>query len=126
MDTAFRLPGTRFRLGWDTILGLIPGIGDIAAFAPSAYIVLESHKMGLPRHKVIRQCVNCGLDFAVGSVPLIGDIFDATFKANRKNVAILRDHFENDTPPMKDVTEQAPAAGEGHLSSHHPQVGDPG
>ncbi|MBJ3761723.1 DUF4112 domain-containing protein [Maribius pontilimi] len=122
LDTAFGIPGTRFRIGWDSLIGLVPGIGDALAFAPAAYIVLESHRMGLPRAKLVRQGVNCVLDLAVGSVPLIGDLFDMGFKANRRNVAILRDHFEQEMAR----NEKTPATGEGHLSSHHPQVGDPG
>ncbi|SEM76622.1 DUF4112 domain-containing protein [Palleronia pelagia] len=122
MDTAFGIPGTRYRIGWDTLLGLVPGVGDALALTPAAYIVLESHRMGLPRHKLVRQGVNCAVDFAVGSVPILGDLFDAGFKANRRNVAILREDLERRAATAT-PTQKAPAKGEGHLSSHHPGLG---
>lgn len=94
MDTAFRIPIIGRRIGWDGLLGLIPGIGDALSVAPAAYIVLESHRMGLPRDKVARQVVNVGIDSIVGLIPLVGDLFDIGFKANRRNVGILREHVE--------------------------------
>ncbi|QFU09125.1 hypothetical protein PARPLA_01740 [Rhodobacteraceae bacterium THAF1] len=120
MDTAFRIPIIGKRVGWDGILSILPVVGDTVAFAPAAYIVLESHRMGLPRHKVIRQGINVGIDYLVGSIPIIGTLFDIGFKANRANVAILRDHVERETQAeLKDVTP-----GGGALSSHHPSIGD--
>lgn len=102
LDAAFRIPGTRFRVGFDSIVGLIPGVGDVATMLPAAWIILESHRMGLPRHKLVQQGINVAIDGALGSVPLIGDLFDAGFKANLRNVAILRAHLEGGT--MRDVT----------------------
>lgn len=102
LDSAFRIPGTRFRLGFDTLVGLIPGVGDVATMLPAAWILLESHRMGLPRERLLRQGINVAIDGAVGSIPLIGDLFDAGFKANRRNVEILRAHLEGDA--MRDVT----------------------
>ncbi|RVT84076.1 DUF4112 domain-containing protein [Rhodobacteraceae bacterium CCMM004] len=93
MDMAFRVPGVGVRVGWDSILGLVPGVGDALALAPGAYIVLESHRMGAPGHVLAKQGVNLVIDFAIGSVPLVGDLIDVGFKANRRNVAILKDHF---------------------------------
>ncbi|SFH22487.1 protein of unknown function [Palleronia marisminoris] len=94
MDTAFRIPIIGRRIGWDGLLGLVPGIGDALTVAPAAYIVLESHRMGLPPEKVARQVVNVGIDSLVGLIPLVGDVFDIGFKANRRNVGILREHVE--------------------------------
>lgn len=118
LDTAFRVPGTGFRVGWDAIMGVVPVVGDALAVAPAGFILLESHRMGLPRRKLIQQGINCGIDFAIGSIPVIGVLFDASYKANRKNVAILRQHIE-------DQTRTAPAAGEGRVSSHPSTIGDP-
>lgn len=94
MDTAFRIPIIGRRIGWDGLLGLVPGIGDALSVAPAAYIVLESHRMGLPPEKVARQAVNVGIDSLVGLIPIVGDLFDMGFKANRRNVSILREHVE--------------------------------
>ena len=118
MDTAFRIPVIGKRVGWDSILGLIPGIGDAVALTPAAYIVLESHRLGLPKHKLARQGVNVAIDAFVGSIPLLGDIFDVAFKANRRNVAILREHVEDE------VRLADASVGDGTLSSHHPGIGD--
>ncbi|KKL21812.1 hypothetical protein LCGC14_2441710 [marine sediment metagenome] len=105
MDSALRVPGTSIRLGWDSILGLVPGIGDALALAPGAWIVMESHKMGAPRSVLLKQGVNVALDTAIGTIPIIGDLFDIGFKSNRRNVALLRRHLEQDSAvAAKDVT----------------------
>lgn len=117
MDSALRLPGTRIRIGLDSILGIIPGIGDVAALAPAAWIVNESRRLGAPRGVLIQQGVNVAIDAAIGSIPLLGDVFDVGFKANKRNVRLLRKHFETDrAEAAKDVTD-------GRLSSHHPGLG---
>lgn len=94
MDRAFRLPGTNIRFGWDSIVGLLPGIGDTAALAPAAWIILEAHRMGLPRYRVAQMVGNAGIDWIVGSIPLVGDIFDVGWKGNLRNVALIRRHLE--------------------------------
>lgn len=94
MDSLFRLPGTRIRIGLDSLLGLIPGVGDVAALMPAGYIILRAHRMGASRPVLARMAVNTGIDTVVGSIPLIGDIFDVGYKANRRNVALLRRHLE--------------------------------
>lgn len=93
MDTLFTIPGTSIRVGLDTILGLVPGIGDTATAIPAGYIVYRAHRMGMPRIKLARMGVNAGIDWLVGSIPLVGDLFDLGFKANRRNVRMIRAHF---------------------------------
>lgn len=95
LDTAVRLPGTQFRVGADGLIGLIPGIGDLAGGAFAAYIIVEAARLGLPRHVLLRMLANLGLDMAVGSVPLLGDIFDMAFKANRRNVNLVERYLSN-------------------------------
>ncbi|WOI55195.1 DUF4112 domain-containing protein [Palleronia sp. LCG004] len=116
LDSAFRIPGTKIRVGWDPIVSVVPLLGDALALAPGAYILNESRRMGLPRHKLAKQVVNCGIDFAIGSIPVLGTFFDVGFRSNKRNVKILRDHLEGE---MK----TAPAMGEGRMSSHHPEIG---
>ena len=94
LDSRWRVPGTDIRFGWDSVLGLIPGVGDMAALAPAAYIWLEAHRMGAPAHVKARMAANTGIDWLVGSIPLVGDLLDIGLKANRRNVALLRRHFE--------------------------------
>ncbi|MCA1334483.1 DUF4112 domain-containing protein [Pseudooceanicola marinus] len=94
MDRAFRLPGTNIRFGWDSIVGLLPGIGDTATLAPAAWIIMEGHRLGLPRHSVAQMVGNAGIDWIVGSIPLVGDLFDVGWKGNLRNVALIRRHLE--------------------------------
>lgn len=90
LDAKFRLPLTRFRFGWDSIIGLIPGIGDALVAAPSAYMVYRGHQLGARRRALLKMSANTGLDFILGSIPLVGDIIDFGFKANLRNSAILK------------------------------------
>lgn len=92
LDNAIAIPGTRYRVGIDPILGLLPGAGDFIGTAFSGYIVLEAALMGLPRATLIRMFYNIVLDEIVGSIPIIGDFFDLGFKANVKNLALLEAH----------------------------------
>ena len=94
MDSAFVLPGINRRVGLDALIGLVPVVGDIAGMAIASYIVYEARRLGAPRWLVWRMMANVALDGAVGAVPLAGDVLDAAFKANRRNVALLRRHLE--------------------------------
>jgi hypothetical protein len=94
MDSRFRIPGTSIRFGWDSVIGLVPGVGDVATLGPAGYILLEGHRMGAPKPLLGKMAVWVAADWAVGSVPLIGDLLDVGIKANRRNVALLRKHFE--------------------------------
>lgn len=108
MDSLFRLPGTRIRIGLDSLLGLIPGVGDVAALMPAGYIILRAHRMGASRPVLARMAVNTGIDTVVGSIPLIGDIFDVGYKANRRNVALLRRHLETKKGAASDTPVSVP------------------
>ncbi|WP_432349933.1 DUF4112 domain-containing protein (plasmid) [Shinella yambaruensis] len=93
MDTALRVPGTRISLGADSVLGLLPGVGDFGAAAVSLFIVNEARRLGVPKDKLVRMLVNVGFDTVAGSVPLLGDVFDVYFKSNRRNLQFVLDHF---------------------------------
>lgn len=94
LDTAFVIPGTRFRFGMDGLIGLVPGIGDAVTTALSLWIVYEAHQLGAPKHMLVRMLGNVALDGVVGSVPLAGDVFDVMWKANRRNVSLLLNWLE--------------------------------
>ena len=94
MDGAFVLPGTGVRVGLDALLGLVPGVGDLAGALVSAYLVLEARKLGAPNSLITRMIGNIVIDTVAGSVPLVGDIFDVAFRANMKNMALLRAHMD--------------------------------
>lgn len=90
MDRAYRLPFTRIRFGWDGLLGLLPGIGDTLAVAPAIWILNEAREMGVPKPLLVQMAGNIGVDWLIGLVPLVGDIFDIGFKSNSRNAALLR------------------------------------
>lgn len=98
MDRAFRLPFTQIRFGWDALLGLVPGIGDTAALAPSFYILARAQRFGAPGWLLLRMAGNLGIDWAVGLIPLVGDLLDVGIKANTRNVHLLRAHMQKAAP----------------------------
>lgn len=95
LDSAIGIPGTKFRVGLDPLLGLVPGLGDVAGAALSGYIVLTGIRLGVSRTVVLRMLANVGMDTVAGSVPLLGDLFDAGWKANNRNVALIERHVES-------------------------------
>lgn len=94
LDGAIRIPGTEIRVGLDPILGLIPGLGDWAGALGSGYILLRAADMGAARPTLLRMAANIGIDLVAGSVPVLGDIFDLGWRANERNMALLRAHLD--------------------------------
>ena len=95
-DTAFILPGTQIRFGIESVMRLVPGIGDAAASALSCYLLYEAHRLDIPKPIFARMVANVAIEGVVGAVPVLGDLFDVGFRANRRNVQILREHFERE------------------------------
>ena len=93
LDTAIGIPGTKFRFGLDPILGLIPGGGDLITAGISAYTIYLATTFGLEKADLQKMIKNIALETAVGFVPIAGDIFDAYFKANIRNLEILERHL---------------------------------
>jgi Domain of unknown function (DUF4112) len=94
LDNSIPVPGTGFRFGWDTVIGLVPGVGDLLSGALSLYIVAEAARLGVPRSLLLRMGYNVAVDAVVGSVPLLGDLFDAGYKANLRNLALVQQHVD--------------------------------
>jgi uncharacterized protein DUF4112 len=94
MDGAFVVPGTNLRFGLDGIVGLLPVAGDMIASLVSTYLIWEAKQLGAPGWLIGRMLVNTVLDTTIGSIPLVGDAFDVLFRANMKNMALLRRHLE--------------------------------
>jgi len=94
MDNQFRFPGTKFRFGLDPILGLIPVVGDFASFGMSAVIIFTMARHGASSKLVVLMLFNSAIDFVFGSIPIVGSIFDFYFKANQRNVRMLRKYYE--------------------------------
>ena len=101
LDSLFRVPGTSVRFGLDGIVGLIPGIGDIASPAYTALILIEALRLRVPAVVQARMVLNAALDMAIGLVPLLGDIADIAWKANTRNLALLERHARPGTPPSR-------------------------
>jgi hypothetical protein len=92
LDNAIPIPGTPFRTGLDGLLGLIPGVGDFLGAGIALYIIFEAARLGCPKHTLLRMLANVGIETLVGTVPILGDLFDIGWKANVRNVALLRAH----------------------------------
>jgi hypothetical protein len=90
LDDFLRIPGTNFRFGLDAIIGLVPGIGDLITSVASFLIILAAWQRRMPKVTIARMVANIAIDTLVGAVPLAGDAFDAAWKSNRKNLAILQ------------------------------------
>jgi hypothetical protein len=93
MDTAVRIPGTGIRFGADSLLGLVPVLGDASGALIGLVIVNEARRLGIPNHKLGKMLYNIGADTILGSVPVLGDVFDIYFKSHRRNVQLIVDHF---------------------------------
>lgn len=105
LDNAFVVPGTNIRFGVDGIIGLVPGIGDLISAGLSGYLIWEARRLGLPRHKLARMIANVAFDAAIGVVPILGDAADIMFKANRRNMRIVREHLEKEARGKPDIVD---------------------
>jgi len=101
LDSAFQVPGTRLRFGLDPIVGLLPGAGDLVTGFFSVMILLHSVRLRIPKVVVARMVLNTGLDLLAGAVPLVGDLFDAGFKANLRNMVLLERHARPGVTPER-------------------------
>jgi hypothetical protein len=93
LDNAITIPGTGWKIGLDPIVGLIPGIGDLITAVMSGYIILEAARANASPLTLARMVTNVGIDTLVGAIPALGDVFDAAWKSNTKNVALLERHL---------------------------------
>ena len=90
LDDLFRIPVLGWRIGLDALVGLIPGVGDTATTVASLYVLGSAVRYRVPKVTLLRMGLNLGIDYALGSLPLVGDFFDAWWKSNQKNVELLR------------------------------------
>ncbi len=94
MDAQFRVPGTNFRFGLDSLIGLIPGAGDLSTFAVSGYMLIIMARNGASSYVLSRMVVNILIDALFGSIPILGDLFDVAFKANMRNLRLMQEHYK--------------------------------
>ena len=93
LDSAVRVPGTNIRFGIDSVIGLVPGLGDLTGAVMSGYILLSASRLGVPASVLGKMLLNLGVDTLVGTIPLLGDVFDVGFKANVRNAALIDKHL---------------------------------
>jgi hypothetical protein len=93
MDAQFRIPGTNFRFGLDAIIGIIPGGGDLSTFAISSYMMWIMARNGASGYVLARMVLNVLIDTVIGSIPIIGDLFDMVYKSNMRNLRLMQEHY---------------------------------
>ncbi len=103
LDAQYTVLGVKF--GFDSLIGLIPGVGDLATLFLSLYLIWIGHQMNMPQSKLMKMVINVGIDTAIGAIPIIGDIGDVFFKANLKNLKILEDFDLAQRLESKEVVE---------------------
>ena len=104
-DSQFRIPFTKFRIGIDSIIGLIPVAGEAIGLVLALYLVLEAFKLKLPMKLIVRMLGNVLIDFLIGLVPLVGDLADMVFKANLRNMKLLRGYIEREQQSRRALPE---------------------
>jgi hypothetical protein len=92
LDGLFRVPGTGWRFGLDALIGLVPNVGDTLTSLASFYILVAGVRYGVPKITLLRMAFNIGLDYLIGAIPFVGDAFDFFWKANQKNMNLIREH----------------------------------
>jgi len=100
LDSRWRLPLLGWRFGLDSVIGLVPGLGDAAGGLLSAWLILRARRLGAPNRVLALMAGNVVLDVALGAVPVLGDVLDIGLKANRRNARLLRRHFERQGAPV--------------------------
>ncbi len=101
LDSKWRVPGTGIRFGADAVLNLLPGIGLLASKGVSAYLILEARRLGVPTGTLLRMVGNVGLDALISAVPVAGWVGDVFYRANLRNVALLREHLDRRARPPR-------------------------
>lgn len=105
LERSFRVPGVNIPVGLDSIVGLVPVVGDVVTAAMGAYMVWEARNLGLPRWKLWRMAGNIAFDTALGAIPLVGDVFDVAFRSNSRNLRIIRAHLDRHHPATRIIDQ---------------------
>jgi hypothetical protein len=98
LERSFHIPGTKIPIGLDSIVGLVPILGDVVTAAMGAYMVWEARNLGMSKWQLTRMAANVGIDTAIGAVPFLGDAFDLIWRSNSKNLRIIRKHLDKHHP----------------------------
>jgi hypothetical protein len=98
LERSFHIPGTRIPFGLDSIVGLVPVLGDLVTAAMGAYMIWEARNLGMSRWQLTRMAANLGIDTALGAIPILGDAFDFIWRSNSKNLRIIKRHLDKHHP----------------------------
>jgi Domain of unknown function (DUF4112) len=98
LERSFHIPGTKVPFGLDSIIGLVPVLGDVVTAVMGAYMVWEARNLGMSKWQLIRMTANVGVDTALGAIPLVGDVFDFVWRSNSKNLRIIKKHLDKHHP----------------------------
>lgn len=101
LDAQWQVPGLKWRVGWDQILGLVPGVGDTLALLLSSVLVIQTLALKPPKSLLAKMTLNLGVDWAIGSIPILGTVFDILFPANKRNVKLLKTWLEAEKLRLK-------------------------
>jgi hypothetical protein len=115
LDNSIPIPGTRYRLGIDSLIGLLPGVGDVVGGVLSLYIIAQSARLGAPRSLLLRMGWNVAVDTLIGEVPILGDLFDIGYKPNLRNLALLEGYLQRPSEIRRSSTRLAVLLGTGLL-----------
>jgi Domain of unknown function (DUF4112) len=98
LERSFHIPGTKIPFGLDSIVGLVPVLGDIVTAAMGAYMVWEARNLGMSKFQLMRMAANVGIDTVLGAIPVAGDAFDLLWRSNSKNLRIIKKHLDKHHP----------------------------
>ena len=101
LERAFLIPGTKIPFGLDSIIGLVPVLGDVVTAVMGGYMVWEARNLGMSKWQLIRMTANVGIDTAIGAIPLVGDAFDFVWRSNSKNLRIIKKHLDRHHPATR-------------------------
>ena len=105
LERSMTLPGTNYKIGLDTIVGLVPVVGDLITAAMGSYIVWEARNLGLPKWKLWQMMGRIGFDTAVGAIPFVGDAFDVVYRSNTKNLRTIKKHLDKHHPETRTIEQ---------------------
>ena len=103
LENSFTIPGVNYRIGLDSVAGLVPVVGDFVTAAMGMWLVWEAKNLGLPKWKLWRMTGNVAFDTAVGAIPVVGDAFDFLFRSNTRNLKIVKRHLDKHHPASRTI-----------------------
>lgn len=104
LDRQFSVLGVKF--GYDGLIGLVPGVGDLITGALGLYLIFEARRLGAQRWTMVRMLMNWGIDFTIGAIPVFGDFFDIAFKSNSRNIRLLISDLERRATQLREVNRE--------------------